>query len=252
MILAHRTGLPSAKLIRDALFQETGIRYLVTTKPSRVREIQLRYGASSPVNCSDTEFNTPEFIRLVSDKLSFANAIKDKFNTPNFIRVREPTDDEFPIVIRRTMCGWGGVGIIMCPDRQTFDDNWHGSYWTRFVRTTQEFRVHVLGGNIGRLFKKLTVRVNGERPLEEEFPIRTLKSGNYRYSLRNDNNAFPDLTDLVSQLDAEIGGKLYALDVGKLPDNQGWFIFEGNSAPGINQFTAVTYAKYLIEQGVVG
>jgi glutathione synthase/RimK-type ligase-like ATP-grasp enzyme len=251
MILTHRTGLPSAKLLRDALFTETGIRYLVTTSPSRIRTLHLRYGTSAGVSCSDTEFNTPEFVNLVSNKLRFANAIKDKFATPEFIRDREPTDDEFPIVVRKTMCGWGGEGIIMCPDRESFDEACNGSYWTRFVKTTQEFRIHVLGGNIGRLFRKVRIRIDGNRPSEEEFPIRTFKSGLYRYSLWSGGTVFPDLVELVSQLDAEIGGKMYALDVGKLPNDGGWFIFEGNTAPGINQHTASAYAKYLVEAGAV-
>lgn len=251
MILTHRTGLPSAKLLRDALFTETGIRYLVTTRPSHIRRLHVRYGASSPVDCQDTEFNTPEFVNLVSDKLRFSQRIADKFNTPKFICSREPTDDEFPIVIRKTMCGWGGAGIVMCPDRQTFDDNWHGSYWTRFVKTATEFRIHVLGGNIGKLFKKIRIKIDGVRPAEDEFPIRTFKLGLYRYSLRNDANSFPDLAELVSQLTNEIGGKMYTLDVGKLADEDGWFIFEGNTASGLNQHTASVYAKYLVEQGAM-
>jgi hypothetical protein len=251
MILAHRTGLPSAKLLRNALLEETGVRYLVTTRPERIRKLHLRYGSSACVNCADTEFNDPSFIDLVSHKLSFANEIQGKFETPIFIRNRVPTDDEFPIVIRQTMTGWGGKGIVMCPDREVFDSEWNGEYWTRFVRTIAEYRVHVLGDKIGRLFKKVPIPIDDITPPEVEFPIRTLKSGNYRYSLRNDPNSIPSLTDLVTNLSKEVNGKFYALDVGKLSDNDGWFIFEANSAPGINQFTAIEYAKYLIEQGAV-
>ncbi len=252
MILTHRTSFPSAKLLRNALFQETGIRYLVTKHPSRIRRLHVRYGASSGVNCGDTDFNSPDFINLVSHKLRFSNAIKDKFATPEFVRDREPRDDEFPIVIRQQLCGFGGKGIIMCPDRETFDTNWNGDYWTSFVKTTNEYRVHVLGGNVGRLFKKIRIRINGVRPDEDEFPIRTGRSGDYRFSLRNNSNEFPDLTELTRQLHDEIGGHIYALDVGRLPDNEGWFIFEANSAPGLNRNTATAYAKYLVEQGAMG
>lgn len=251
MILTHRTSFPSAKMLRDALFQETGVRYLVTKHPERIRRLHVRYGASSGVNCRDTNFNSPDFINLVSHKQRFSSAIKDKFNTPIFIRQREPRDDEFPIVIREYMQSFGGKGIVMCPDRETFDNNWHGSYWTRFVRTTQEFRVHVLGGEIGRLFRKIRIIVDGVRPPESEFPIRTIKSGDYRFSLWDDNNSFPTLNEEVRRLHDEIGGKCYALDVGQLPDEGGWFIYEANSAPGINPNTASVYAKFLVEQGAV-
>lgn len=252
MILTHRTGLPSAKLLRDAIHIETGVRYLVTTRSERIRRLHLRYGASASVGCTDTDFNSPNFVALCSDKLAFASYFNNKFYMPTFIRDRQPTDDEFPIVIRRTLYGWGGKGIVMCPDRETFDSNWRGDYWTRFVKTEMEFRVHVLGGNIGRLFRKVRIIVDGVRPDEDEFPIRTFKSGNYRYSLWNDTNSFPSLTALVSELSSDIEGKFFALDVGKLPGKDEWFIFEANSAPGINQFTAQVYAKYLIEEGAVG
>ena len=251
MILTHRTSFPSAKLLRDALFQETGVRYLVTKHPSRIRRLHVRYGASSGVNCGDTSFNSPDFINLVSHKQRFSNAIKDKFATPEFIRDREPRDDEFPIVIRELMCSFGGKGIVMCPDRESFDEAYNGSYWTRFVKTTQEFRVHILGGNVARLFKKVRIPIDDVTPAEEEFPIRTIKSGNYRFSLRRDNNLFPELNGVVRQLHDEIGGECYALDVGELPDNNGWFIYEANSAPGLNPNTALVYAKYLVEQGAM-
>jgi hypothetical protein len=149
------------------------------------------------------------------------------------------------------MQSFGGKGIIVCPDRETFDENWTGSHWTKFVRTTQEFRVHVLGGEIGRLFRKITVRQNGIRPDEAEYPVRTIRSGNYRFSLWRDNNSFPSLNRVVGELHDHIGGHCYALDVGELPDDQGWFIYEANSAPGINPNTASVYAKYLVEQGAV-
>jgi hypothetical protein len=188
---------------------------------------------------------------MVSHKLSFANHLAGKFEVPKFINNRQPTEDEYPIVIRQTMTGWGGEGIVMCPDSEVFDSHWNGEYWTRFVKTVAEYRVHVFGDKIGRLFKKLPVSIDGVTPPEVEFPIRTLKSGNYRYSLRNDPNSIPCLADLVTRLSSELDASFYALDIGKLPDSDGWFIFEGNSAPGINQFTASAYANYLIEKGAV-
>jgi len=227
MILTHRTSFPSAKNLRQALLEETGVRYLVTKYPDRIRRLHIRYGASAPVNCLDTEFNSPEFINLVSNKVRFSNAIKDKFNTPVFIRNRPPSDYEFPIVIRQYISSFGGKGIIMCPDRETFDQNWNGEYWTRFVRTTQEFRVHSLGGEIGRLFRKVRIRINGVRPPEDEFPVRTCRSGDYRFSLWNDTERLPELNDVVRRL------------------------YKANSAPGINLNTAKVYVNYLIQEGVV-
>lgn len=250
MILTHRTSFPSAKMLRDALFQETGIRYLVTKYPHKIRRLHIRYGASSPVNCDDTEFNSPDFINTVAHKLRFSNAVKDKFHTPIFVRGREPRDDEFPIVIREYLASFGGKGIVMCPDRATFDENWNGSYWTQFVRTVQEFRVHVLGGEVGRLFRKIRIKVDGVRPEEGEFPIRTIRSGEYRFSLWRDNNSFPDLNTVVRDLHGEIGGHCYALDIGQKEDGD-WYIYEANSAPGLNANTATEYAKYLVANGAV-
>ena len=251
MILTHRTSFPSANLLRDALYTETGVRYLLTNHPQRIRRLHVRYGASSPVNCEDTNFNSPDFINLVAHKYRFSQAIRDKFHTPIFIRQRDPRDDEFPIMIRQYMQSFGGKGIVVCPDRETFDDNWNGEHWTKFTRTTQEFRVHVLGGEIGRLFRKIRVKEDDVRPSEDEYPVRTIRSGDYRFSLWRDSNSFPDLTKIVGELHDHIGGHCYALDVGQLPDDQGWFIYEANSAPGINHHTASVYAKYLVEAGAV-
>jgi len=239
MILTYSLGYTNTLNLKDAIRELTGKNLRVTCHPERVTNLKIRYGNSSPVNCEDTNYNPPDFIHNCH-KLYFSNLLQPHgFDVPIFHKTM-PEENDFPLLIRQTMTGFSAEGIVVCRNMDDFLPNWSNSYhWTKFIHTETEYRVHVFGDKIGRLFKKI-FRGNEEVDL----PIRNSYS-NYHYSLRTDLGKFDKLAELVHQLSQVLTGKFYGLDIGWRPDTKNYFIFEANSGYGISPNSAMALAQYL-------
>ena len=245
MILSFRLGVSCARILRDAIQEKTGTRLGVTSHPEDVKKLHIRYGNSMSVYCKDTQHNDPSFINICSHKRLFSELLEDNFFVPIFKRT-EPTQDDYPLIIRQTMTGFSAQGIIVCPDEKTFVENWQPRYyWTKFIHTSKEYRAQILGGKIGRLFEK---RFRGDT--EASLPIRNSYS-DYHYALVNHNDGFTKLHELVSKVHEVIQGSFYGLDVAWCPDRKEYFIFEANSGYGINPNSANCLADYLISNGIL-
>lgn len=236
-ILTTKYSIPSARLIKDAL-KESGEDVVLTTKPWLIESPRIRYGNSSGVFFKDTELNTKDFIRLCSNKLLFSNfLIKHGFYAPEF---KKSTDNlRFPIMIRKTLAGFKGRGIIICKNEDEFFSNWDDNYfWTEFIKLEYELRVHVIGKNLIKIFKKIDLE-------ENEFPIRN--SLTTHFSLRS-QTSFTTLVSLLNKLTDLFGNSFFALDVGWDSTRKEYFIIEANSAPGLNKKTARLYADFFLRE----
>lgn len=247
MILAIKPTLGSAIRISKQIKLLTGKDILVSTTPRIVPPL-IRYGNMQGNYANDTSFNSKEFINICSDKLLFSEVMKENdIYSPQYFRREDLiSDGYFPLIIRTSLLSTGGRGIIICRNFEEFDTAWGGIYndyyWTPFVNMQFELRVHVLGGEIERVFKKVK-----EDGYEDEFPIRNVKNG-YHYSLRNQDN-YPKIIDLVNKLTEIFGNNcFYGMDVGWDHINKKYFIIELNSAPNLNENTARIYAEYFIER----
>lgn len=240
-ILASPKSFPSAKLLRDEILAESGERFLVKAEPDIKKAPVIRYGNSFGKFSTDTTFNSPEFISLVSNKKVFSDFLLESgIYAPKFTR-ETPTPEDFPIVIRQYMNACKGKGIIICKDMSEYLKH-RGNFWTRFVPVSTEFGVHVLGGSPVKIFKKKLIE--GEEV--EEFPIRT--SEKYHFSLVTDSEKFPKLREIISRISNTVGVKnFYRLDIGWDNKRKEYFVFEANSAPGLNELTGQLYAKYILE-----
>jgi glutathione synthase/RimK-type ligase-like ATP-grasp enzyme len=256
-ILTHQSCIVSAKLLRDHLAVLLGHDILVTTNADKVRGPFIRYGNGDPVATSDTAFNSAEFVKLVSHKSAFSQLLaQHQIATPTFYRRAAP--QQYPILIRQTLNSSGGRGIIVCPDKATFDQNWDPAYvWTPFIPTQFELRVHVIGGKVVKVFKKVyrpDLALDNEnetddgRPDAQEpaLPIRNLDKG-YHYKVRR-LETYPKVHELVAALDPHLGGKFYTLDLGWDTVNKRYFVFEANSGSGLNSQTVELYADYLARE----
>ncbi|HOO68441.1 MAG TPA: hypothetical protein PLC53_03645, partial [Bacilli bacterium] len=107
---------------------------------------------------------------------------------------------------------------------------------------SSEYRVHVIDGKVVRLFKKL----KDDEVEEEDYPIRNLSKG-YHFSLRDIRNN-NKIEQLVSRLHPLLeGGIFYGMDIGYIREQGDFFIFELNSACGLNDNTAIIYAEKFSE-----
>lgn len=247
IILCSLSSFTSGRILRDILSEMRGEKVKLTAHPENLIRKKLfpnvRYGNSFGEFNKDTSLNSPEFIRLCSNKLTFSKYLEEKFYTPIYSRSTENlTDDLFPVLIRQNLSLSGGKGIILCKDRKSFNENWRNNYWTKYVYTDYELRVHVLGGNIIKIFRK--------EPMEEmELPIRNNQT--CHFSIRNIEK-YPKLTNLINDLEeyfksSSLNYGFYALDIGWDSKSKKYFIFEANSAPGLNEHTATEYAEYINE-----
>lgn len=245
-ILTAPVAFPSAKLIREKLLLFTRNDILVTSDESRVRNkanILFSYGLPSEYS----RLNTSGFMHLCSNKNLCSSFLNEHgFTSPVFKR-GTPTRQDYPLLIRTTLTGHGGKGIIICHNERQFNTSWNTSYWwTKFINTTSEFRVHVFDGAILKLFKK----VRQEELEDNDYPIRNLDNG-YHFSLRNRED-FPEIVSLVSNLSPILeGGTFYGLDIGRIKNQRDYIVFEINTACGLNEETALLYAERIAEKIVL-
>jgi glutathione synthase/RimK-type ligase-like ATP-grasp enzyme len=240
-ILTCGFAMPSTRLLKEALENRTGRRTIITTNPRKVFWPSfLRYGNAEDVDIEDSPLNSTEFIKTVADKYEFSKLMAaNNIYSPVF-RQDEPNEEDYPLIIRKTLQSYGGRGIIVCENEDQFNDNWDDAYyWTPYVKNDLELRVHVLGGKAQKIFKKI-------KEGEEKFPIRTSGNG-YHFSLKN-LETYPKVVEFVDSLKDVLTGQFYTLDVAWDKDKKQYMVFEANSASGLNTQTAALYADYLADK----
>jgi hypothetical protein len=227
-------AMSMARKIRDAIKEKTGKHLHLTNKFDWA---EINYGRSD----TKSEHNSSEFVQNCVRKYEFVDYLrKNGFtNCPEFFH-GVPTI--FPCLVRERLSSFSAYGIHPYATREAYDLE-HPSplfWWTPFVRCDYEIRVHVLGGEFVKVFKKVPV---GE---ETALPIRN-SYNTYHYSNRSDFKEWKSLMALQDALKPLLKGSFYALDAGWDSINKRYFVFEANSAPGITDNTAGLYADYFIK-----
>jgi hypothetical protein len=245
MILAHSRCIPSARLLRDTIAEISGTRLNITTSPEiadKGKGVLIRYGNSMPTKIS-TPFNSDEMIEVCASKRLFSELMVEKgVYTPIYHWRGKP--EIYPALIRTTLSSFGGRGIIIVNDEKEFDSKFkQGNCWTDFIFTKSEYRVHVLGGKVSRIFKKL---YDGSED-ESKTPIRNLENG-YHFSLKEEEGRYELLRETIHDIDCILKGSFYGADLGWDAKSKKYFVFEVNSAPGLNPNTARDYAEYIISK----
>lgn len=244
-ILTTRHSLPSARLLADQLFIQTNRRDIfVTTHPERILKPDfIRYGCSAPVGVKDTAYNPASFVSLCADKLRFSKVMSaNGVYSPEYHR-EVPGDYSSPIMIRSTLWSSKGRGITVVDNEDAFRQAFsQGFFWTPFISLQFELRVHILGGQICKIFRK---QLQSEE--DRAYPIRNNQS--CHFALR-DNSEYPKLGEFVDtlwQIPEVSVGKFCTLDVAWDARVKKYFLIEMNSGSGLNDNTAVLYAQYLVE-----
>jgi glutathione synthase/RimK-type ligase-like ATP-grasp enzyme len=247
-IISACGSYPSAKAIRDAIEDITGVHYFIVngTKPYR-GNILFRYGnCRTDIIGNDPDLNSNQFIDLCRDKLLFSHFCQQNNIYSPIYHYMIDIPKVFPVLVRKTLTSFGGKGIIVCNNIDEYNAVMRRNYyWTPFVKCEFELRVHLFDNQVNRIYKK--VNQNGD---ENEYPIRN-HVGGYHFSLRR-NDAYPKVLELaqsIGNLFMEIGGHFSAIDLGWDKLNQRYFVFESNSAPGLNSVNAVEYANFIIRKG---
>jgi hypothetical protein len=246
-ILASAGSFPSARILRDAIRSLGEEKVGLYGRPELLRTSpDIRYGNSDGrwSTKRDTEMNSVGFIHLCANKANTSNTLArlapKTFDFPIFHQCSE-VPDKYPVLVRKTLTGSGGIGIVIVRNKEEFLPYRRSNYvWTEFMNLSREYRIHMLGENISRIFEKLPIDSNNK----EEIPIRNLHRG-YHYSLVAGVEGFTELKLACKELFSFFGNRFYGLDIGWNRDSKKYFVIELNSAPGLNEHTAVDYAHFI-------
>lgn len=251
-ILSHPRLTISAKPLANELSKllHEDIRMTAGGKKKLIEtgECIVRYGNSMPIpNDAGFNLNSPEMIRLSGSKLALSNLLSEKDDEeeklPSLVLYRRvPEDNEFPIVVRTELNRGGGIGIVFCENREQFQQ-FRGNYWSHYYHFEFELGVHILGGEIKRVFKK----VRDENLEPEKFPRRNTNNG-YSFSLKPKwEQIYTGLPKFVEKLYSIIPIQMARLDVGYDKKTGGYRLIEINSAPDLsqNKNTLQLYAEFI-------
>jgi hypothetical protein len=241
-ILTNPNLFPSARCIRDSIEVLTGEHIVITTEPTK-RDVVLRWGTTMITYGKDAKVNTARIVSICSNKILFSRSLEGTdVWTPQFCN-RTPIDSEYPILVRTTLTGFGGVGIIPCRNAAEYAQH-TGRMWTRYFDLASEFRVHVAGGEILRVFKKIN-----EGADTDNIKIRNMHRG-WKFSIVENFSNMEVLKLEISRLwdILNFEGGICAFDLGWSKTKHRYLVLEGNSAPGVseNDNTLECYVRHIL------
>ena len=244
LILAHAGSMPSARLLREALVEQGFPKLLITRNPEKV--IKFRYGNSAPSICNEI-LNPANFIKMTANKEIFSNFCnKIGVTAPVFSRLSTVLPDSLPVLVRSTLTGQGSEGIYPInnlDELSGIDTSW---YWVPYYQLKKEYRVHVAGGRILKVFCK---QFEGETT--NGIVIRNNSNSHFSVVDTNKEGTFAKLKEVVKILNTELlerfknSSLFFALDIGWGEKEREYIVLEANSAPGLNVNTANEYASVL-------
>ena len=268
IILTPRIAKKGVRRLRDEIERRTGerLRYSANWRTLQNPEhtLAFRYGYSiallGDIAHKETVFNSPADLSFMMSKKKFCDRVRELgFLAPDLNRVRDkpPTSEDFPIILRTTLSGYGGDGMFVYRTPEEFEDMNHtvfntSFWWCPYIQTRKEFRFHI-GNPKGGLVDSgpMVLRSMEKVPRTEEIASRDIHIRHckeYFYSKRLDpEEKFPLWCKQLKELALELPGWLYSIDVG-VTKGKRMVLFEANSASGIDNGCARDYADFLIPE----
>jgi len=227
----------SARLLAGKLTVEGGKRIEVLSSPQREPPL-VRWGCSHGEYSNDTRYNSRKAIRTCGNKTAFSNFLS--MTDISYVEMNSGNPERFPIVVRTVLNGNSGDGIVICKNMNEFLP-YRKYQWSYFYNFDYELGVHILGGRIEKLFKKVW---NRDTP-EPDYPIRNMDKG---YGFRRVNPiSFKKLHPYVQSIYDEFGIEFCRADIGWDISNRCYRVIEVNTAPSLsnNEDTLGTYFEFL-------
>jgi hypothetical protein len=184
--------------------------------------------------------NQPSQVGTAINKLrTFETLHRVGVRVPDFTRDRTQAvtwrDGGAVVVARMSLTGSEGRGIVLVQEREAIPQ---APLYTKHVRHRREFRIHVFGNTVIDVAEK---RKRTDFPNEEKNPlIRSWRNG-WVFAHQNVNTPEDVLTQAlqaVQALQLDFG----AVDVGYREKEGRAYVFEVNTAPGIEGTTVGAYA----------
>jgi len=210
---------------------------LLGLKPRRTYHngdvVVVRWGNSAHADM-DYSINTAVSIKTAANSIRSLTAMHTAGVPTLDFYTEVPHDESLYPILGRKLYHRAGLDIVWCntPEEARLAERY---YFTRYTPIDMEFRVHVFGDDVIRIFKKVPVDT------EAHTTIRTSKRGwGYRrVSLGNYIKGQKTAVDAVRSLDLVFGG----VDLGWNRDKREYVVFEVNTGPSLNSVSLRFYAE---------
>lgn len=246
----YNLGSKSAMALKGYLTDQ-GIRAIVSHRlRSNRKRMIVGWGAKSLdfQLGHNVLINDPNLTKVLSCKKRFFNHVSDvaKGFIPEF------TSDKAvalawggTVVVRATTTGSGGDGISVV-DLADGVDLPVAPLYTRYQKKTAEYRLHVLGGEILEIQRKVFVKTD-DKPEPDDWRIRNHTFG---FIFQTEDGCPEPVREAVLKVNAVFGDGLSfaAMDVIYHKPTDKALVLEGNTAPGLEGPRVAVYGDYLISK----
>ena len=233
---AYKMGSEGAKL----LCAEMGIKRIRSEGEVIRCGALINWGSGSlPARIKTRRIlNAPASVQKAANKISAFKAMEGKANIPEFTTSMEKAiewaEQGNTVVCRKLVNGHGGAGIVLAEKKEEVVK---APLYTKYVPKKDEYRVHVMGGEM--IHKQRKAR---RRDVEDE---------NVNWKIRNHDNGFIfQVNDFEIPQDAidqsiaavnALGLDFGAVDVIWSAKEQKAYVLEVNTAPGVSGTTLEKY-----------
>lgn len=246
-ILPYKPGSRAAKALARAV-NGLRVRFAGKFRP-RWRHMVINWGSSQTPSWWTSGMNPPAAVARSGNKLSALTAMKAAgVSVPDFTtdaaEAKKWFDADKIVVGRRILNGSQGHGIELFAKDEDFtrpEDPNGCPLYTQHLRHKREYRVHVFNGRVIDMVEKRRRKgVEGRNPW-----VRNHDNG---YVFCRDGLAVPEVvrTEAIAAVRA-LGLDFGAADVAFREKENRAFVFEVNSAPGLEGTTVQSYAKAVTE-----
>lgn len=178
------------------------------------------------------------------DKLAQFKLMSDKTSCVPYTEYMEQAqawiDKGYTVVCRTMLKSHSGAGIVIA---STKDELVRAPLYTRYIKKTAEYRVHVIGEKVILIQKKMKKK---EWDGPQNTQIRNLKNG-YVFG-KNIEKPPAEVEQVAVAACAAIGHWHGAVDVIWNQHDNKAYVLEVNAAPGLSPSTAQIYAQEIVER----
>lgn len=236
-LFPYKIGSLSAKRLARTL----GILRVSAGYNAKRSDTIINWGSSNPPHFRwmEQDLNKPNSIQLACDKLTtfhilYENGFKD---IPNFTTEIQDAKDWVEsgktVYCRTTTTGHSGRGIIIA---NNYNEIVNAPLYTVKTKHKDEYRVHVFKGKVLDVQKKKKRKGN-----TISSGIRNASNG---WVYCRDDISIPDsLQSIAIEAVRLLGLDFGAVDIGHRVIDNKYFVFEVNTAPGLEGLTLDRYAK---------
>lgn len=226
-LLYHRSTAKTGRRLAHLL----GLKPI--TVPTLEDTVVIRWG-SSTFAPSDRAINSAPAIALCAHSLHAIERLHEA-NVPTLTVYKEPpSDPNLYTIFGRRIHHRAGLDIVICPSHTEAEAS-NSKYFTKFEVIDLELRVHVFGGKVLRVFKKV------QRAEAAHQIIRTSRFG-WGYQRVDKRNYLYGQAIAIKAVEA-LGLVFAAVDLGWNRSTRKYTVFEANTGPGLNTVSLLFYGE---------